>query len=723
MSDIRKCNNASFEMAIADFFHCENIPDRVVDSERFARVIKKARTVGSDFNIPSRSKIGGELLDLNFETVYKANKEALLKDASVFGLAFLGDGATIKRMPLMNILGMCAGTPPLTLSIQDCTDHMEEGVKKNAAYIAEMFEAKVNEYDAGNLLTDVFFFDGASNVQKAGEVLTAKFPHTFCFHGAEHVVSLFFSSIARIQPIKVLILKACRLYQAFGLGSHHGIYAQFIAQSSMANKGKKIGLLRGASTRMASWFYAMMRLLWLRLPLKATIHQQKFLDLHLTPSVRSAMRDIDDDNFWKSMYILLRAVFPALRALCFCDSSLPVMDKIYFLSHSHRTTEAIKRSEQSLNDDNLFGRLEMDDVSLRTEAETVFGDDFSLQQIRQVDGSDDDNGGGAFDDSSEDSSDDDAGDYGGYDFGQRVLWHWEHRKSKIEHDYAITGWALSVIMTLMNALMKTTESTEMRLRGWSSAFTSHLVQTLIQKYWVKMKGRLLTCSGMSSRPSVIVPTHSTNQAAGQLLMLLQLGGIGPAERSWAGVKQIKDGKRSHLGSDSTEKRAILLVTAKIKEAKIRRDIMEKIDASGPDAMFGDDDINFDLQLENFGVDTSVLRQPVVQRIFCAWVEDGEQEDRRVNDPVAEARLLAKYKNLVFNDPDTGTTMSIWDKNMEFWRGKSNGWMVIATSADDNVEDEPFALEVVCDLIGQTQQIDGVTIIHKQVDEVTIEDDE
>jgi len=168
MSDIRKCNNASFEMAIADFFHCENIPDKVVESERFARVIKKARTIGNDFNIPSRSKIGGELLDLNFETVYKANKEALLKDASVFGLAFLGDGATIKRMPLMNILGMCAGTPPLTISIQDCTDHMEEGGKKNAEYIAEMFEAKVNEYDAGNLLTDVFFFDGASNVQKAG---------------------------------------------------------------------------------------------------------------------------------------------------------------------------------------------------------------------------------------------------------------------------------------------------------------------------------------------------------------------------------------------------------------------------------------------------------------------------------------------------------------------------------------------------------------------------
>ena len=49
----------------------------------------------------------------------------------------------------------------------------------------------------------MFYFDGASNVQKAGDVLMARFPRSFCFHGGEHVVSLFFSSIAKIKPIKV----------------------------------------------------------------------------------------------------------------------------------------------------------------------------------------------------------------------------------------------------------------------------------------------------------------------------------------------------------------------------------------------------------------------------------------------------------------------------------------------------------------------------------------
>ncbi len=68
------------------------------------------------------------------------------------------------------------------------------------------------------------------------------------------------------------------------------------------------------------------------------------------------------------------------------------------------------------------------------------------------------------------------------------------------------------------------------------------------------------------------------------------------------MKQIKDGKRSHI-------RAIVFISAKMKEARIAREHLEKVD-SGPNAMFCDDDINFDLQLEQFGVSTTELKQPV-----------------------------------------------------------------------------------------------------------------
>ena len=40
-SYIRRSNDATVEMAIADFFHCENIPDAVVESSRFKRLISE----------------------------------------------------------------------------------------------------------------------------------------------------------------------------------------------------------------------------------------------------------------------------------------------------------------------------------------------------------------------------------------------------------------------------------------------------------------------------------------------------------------------------------------------------------------------------------------------------------------------------------------------------------------------------------------------------------
>ena len=123
--------------------------------------------------------------------------------AVTFGLSFMGDGATIKRMPLCNVLAMCGDIHPMLVAIYDCSEHMASGGKKDAAYIAELFGEKVVEYDPEKVHTDLFFFDGAGNMQKGGEILTAKYPRAYCFHGGEHVVSLFFSDISKFTPIKV----------------------------------------------------------------------------------------------------------------------------------------------------------------------------------------------------------------------------------------------------------------------------------------------------------------------------------------------------------------------------------------------------------------------------------------------------------------------------------------------------------------------------------------
>jgi hypothetical protein len=170
-----------------------------------------------------------------------------------------------------------------------------------------------------------------------------------------------------------------------------------------------------------------------------------------------------------------------------------------------------------------------------------------------------------------------------------------------------------------------------------------------------------------------------------------------------------------LGGKSIEKRSVIYITAKQQEGRLKLEQNEKIDAVGRSAMFGDDDINFDLQLEKWDVDSYALKEPQVLRIFKAWVEDWEEEIRMRNDAVVEAQLLQKYQSLVFLDPDTDKTFHVYQGNMEYRRGRGNGWFVLAISADDAGGEEEnmeaFSLEVASDLIGSTEQTKGVRVVN------------
>ena len=163
-TDINKSNNTDLEMAIADFFHCKAIPDRAVEAVRFKRIILVAKLAGRDFVVPNRKRVGKDILDLNFDDCQHKNKQSLLVDAPVMGLTLLGDWATIHCMPLVNCLGLCANHPPTVLSIDDCTGHMASGGKKDAPYIAHLFDRHVKEYDPENKLVDIFYFDGAGGI-------------------------------------------------------------------------------------------------------------------------------------------------------------------------------------------------------------------------------------------------------------------------------------------------------------------------------------------------------------------------------------------------------------------------------------------------------------------------------------------------------------------------------------------------------------------------------
>ena len=124
-------------------------------------------------------------------------------------MSVMGDGVTIKKKPFFNVLVNKHGTPPVVKEVHDCSKHLASGRKKDAEHTAKTFLPTMTKLDPGKSKFDLFIVDGASNVQGAGEVVKAVFPRVSTIHGAEHLLSLFFSDISKIQEIEVSVCFFC----------------------------------------------------------------------------------------------------------------------------------------------------------------------------------------------------------------------------------------------------------------------------------------------------------------------------------------------------------------------------------------------------------------------------------------------------------------------------------------------------------------------------------
>jgi hypothetical protein len=131
----------------------------------------------------------------------------LLDDSDAFGIVLFGDGATVKKLPLINVMGASALCPNVVLEIHNCFHHMSKGGKKDAKYITGLFRPHLDRLDPNKDLYALVYFDGAGNVQLGGKILAVGNPRISYCNGAEHVVAFFFSDLANFPPIKKLIVR------------------------------------------------------------------------------------------------------------------------------------------------------------------------------------------------------------------------------------------------------------------------------------------------------------------------------------------------------------------------------------------------------------------------------------------------------------------------------------------------------------------------------------
>ena len=120
-------------------------------------------------------------------------------------MLFLGDGVTISRVLLLNILVSGRNLPVAILELVDFQGHLADGVIKNGTFICNTFLGHFKIIDPHKSIIDVIMFGGASNFQLAGELLKIHYPKITVMRGVEHTVSLFFNSVSKIPVFNQMI--------------------------------------------------------------------------------------------------------------------------------------------------------------------------------------------------------------------------------------------------------------------------------------------------------------------------------------------------------------------------------------------------------------------------------------------------------------------------------------------------------------------------------------
>ncbi len=189
-------------LMINHFITANALPFHLSECPLLNRMLVLARNTNNSYKPPRKDEMSGALLDANYTSYQKSSLNNLLMNANVFGLGIYGDGATIGKIPMMNILAASANNPNCVIDIIDCSRHMSEGGKKDAYYICQQMLPKMRLLDPDKILFDWISFDGASNVQKAGSLIEQYFPRCTVSTGVEHTVSLLFGRVMAVRPMK-----------------------------------------------------------------------------------------------------------------------------------------------------------------------------------------------------------------------------------------------------------------------------------------------------------------------------------------------------------------------------------------------------------------------------------------------------------------------------------------------------------------------------------------
>lgn len=378
----------------------------------------------------------------------------LLKQSEIFGIAVFGDGATITTIPMTNVLASNVHEHQSLLGIIDSTGHMAKGKIKDAPYLARQMLPHMRDIDPDKSVIDLVTFDGAKNIQNAGQILSTIYPRITVTHGAEHSCTLFFTDIFKHPTLNRTIKFAKKLRNIFGSTRHfHG--SLFKKVSREHNKGRLVTFIKPSECRMAGEIISILRVHRLGDVLKNTCTCPAFVQVGEFTDVSLLLLR---DSFWDFLFKLCRAFYAQMRIIRLADQKTGAMDKLmYYVLQADSMLEKYLPEVETAWTDFHTGRVEEIMTSPNTKskkavakkADSDSSDSESSSEDEESDVDDE------FSDDEEDLSEEDVSDI------EKFVKHsWQKRRKPLLHDYARVGFMLSPNPTIMDRVKKETDEME-----------------------------------------------------------------------------------------------------------------------------------------------------------------------------------------------------------------------------------------------------------------------
>ena len=160
-------NETRLKVAIADLIISEGLSFNLSQKPMFKKVLDLARTVSKSYQPLNRNLISKDILDVIHDQKMERNLRLIKKESDIFEFLFLGDGATISKIPLLNILVSVKNIPVAVFELVDCQENLADGGENDGIFICNRFLEHIRKGDPHKSIIDVYMFDGASNVQLA----------------------------------------------------------------------------------------------------------------------------------------------------------------------------------------------------------------------------------------------------------------------------------------------------------------------------------------------------------------------------------------------------------------------------------------------------------------------------------------------------------------------------------------------------------------------------